>query len=298
MGQAKLKAALNASLRTKGFSGRDTAAHEVAHAVMTVLVGQRVKEVDIHHLPSPIEGRSKKIPSTGPREGRNRKAENKRLFERSGLPDVCTAIAAGIYEAMVSPSNLRKVGIGARWDIRAATYHLSFIWQQNLAPSDGINSDDEGLDKLPRVPIENRRSAWLIIHRAVRPVLEHHAPVLRQLTEELLNSPKGRLRGGRILEAVSEFHKERPFSTDAVMEKLSLELTALLGTPQFPPVFVRSKDGFVLGAATGFSDPTKRTLEETPRIRRAVEGLVSKFVSGVSTGIEPKQRKRRLPRKR
>lgn len=295
MGQAKNKAALSASLRAKGFSGRDTAAHEIAHAVMTVLVGQRVKEVDIHHLPSPIEGRSKKIPSTGPREGRNRKAENKRLYERRGLPNVLSALAAGIYEAMVSPSNLRKVGIGARGDMRAATYHLSFIWQKNLDP---FSFDDEGLDKFPRVPDEDVLSAWLMLNKAIRPILEHHASILRQLTEELLTSPKGRLRGGRILEAVSEFHKERPFSTDAVMEKLSLDLTALLGTPRHPPVYATNKDGVVLGAATGFTDPTKPAPEEAVRIRRAVEGLLSKFVSGVSTGIEPKQRKRRLPRKR
>ena len=267
MGQAKLKAALNASLRTKGFSGRDTANHEVAHAVMTVLVGRRVKEVDIHILPSPIKGRSKKIPSTGEREGASRKAQNKNSLERYGLPNVMTSFAGGIYETMVSPSNHQKIVRGAQSDFKKAMFWMSYIWGQNFA-FDAF-AFGNACDAYPPASKENLKAAWLAIHKAVRPTLEHHLPVLRQLADELLTSPKGRLRGGRILEVVTEFHKERPYSTDAVMEKLSLELTQILGTPRYPPVHAVREDGLILGATTGFSDPSRlrTSVPDDPSIR-------------------------------
>lgn len=223
MGQAKIKA----DRRAKGFSDESTAAHEVSHAVMAVLVGHRVKELDIHILPSPVPGRSKKVPSTGERLGINRRAATKQTLSRIGLPNVLISFAGGIGESVFggdNPEHAKRIRVGAMSDISDATRWIRGWWS---------DISDEQMER-----------AMMLLLLEVREILTSHLPVLQDLTRELVAHPKGRLRGGRVHEAVAEFHKRTGHNpnVDEMMLALAKQLGFVLGAPRAPLFLKKLKD--------------------------------------------------------
>lgn len=236
MGQAKIKADRRAALLLNGFSDEYTAAHEVSHAIMSVLVGHRVKELDIHILPSPVAGRSKKVPSSGERMGATRRADTKQTRSRGGVPNLLIYLAGGIGESMFGGNspirgrnlyhlNVERIGAGATSDLEETEGLIGFWW--------GDISD------------EQMKRALLLLSPAVREILTPYLPLLKDLTRELVEHPKGRLRGGRVHEAVAEFHKRTGHNpnVDEMMLGVAKQLGALLGAPRFPLFYKELEDG-------------------------------------------------------